>query len=197
MSALNKSLAVKDKQVNTNVFIALLDIFGFEAFELNSFEQFLINYCNEKLLQHFNKFVFVMEQDEYAKEGIQCDKVTYKDNQATIDLLEKVPTGLIAMMDEEIQLPKGSDEKLLDKIIDKHTKKDLLTRAMARKEKNSHAKFVVHHFAGQVAYDIRGFLDKNKDALSPSFVEIGGSSSHPFICELFQVFTFEDYMNFI
>ena len=183
---LNKSLSCKDVP-KSNAYIALLDIFGFEAFEENSFEQLLINYCNEKLLSHFNSFVFDMEQEEYKLEGISVEFCSYKDNSATIALLEKVPGGLIALMDEEIQLPKGSDQKLLEKIFNKHTKKDLLSRAMARKEKCSQAKFVITHFAGEVAYDVRGFLEKNKDALPSCFTEIGAASTNAFVSKLFTV----------
>lgn len=197
MGALNTSLARKDTVPlpglglsggsTKSPFIAVLDIFGFEAFEENSFEQLLINYCNEKLLAHFNTYVFVMEQEEYKREGIQFDACDFKDNAATIALLERTPSGLLALMDEELQIPKGSDEKLLDKIFNKHMKKNFLMRAMARKQKHSHAKFVVTHFAGEVAYDIRGFMEKNKDALPPSFVDIGAASTVPFIADLFQV----------
>jgi myosin V len=186
VDALNHSLACKDA-VKSNVFIAVLDIFGFEAFQENSFEQLLINYCNEKLLAHFNRYIFVMEQEEYQREDISFDFCDFKDNSATIGMLEKSPTGLLALMDEEIQIPKGSDEKLLEKIFSNHIKKDLLTRAMARKEKHSQVKFVVTHFAGEVAYDIRGFLEKNKDTLPASFMEIGATSTNPFIAELFKV----------
>ena len=186
VDALNKCLKCKES-TNPNVFIAVLDIFGFEAFKENSFEQLLINYCNEKLLTHFNSFVFVMEQEEYSREGIHFDICEYKDNSATIALFEKVPKGLISLMDEEIVIPKGSDEKLLEKIFSNHMKKDLLSRAMARKEKSSQTKFVLNHFAGEVAYDITGFLEKNKDAVPPSFIEIGAASSEPFISALFNV----------
>jgi len=185
VAALNKCLKCKET-LNTKAFIAVLDIFGFEAFKENSFEQLLINYCNEKLLTHFNSYIFVMEQEEYSREGISFDFCEFKDNTPTIKMLENSPTGLIAMMDEEIVLPKGSDEKLLDKIFTKHMKKDLLSRAMSRKEKDSECKFVVNHFAGEVAYDIRGFLEKNRDAVPPSFIDIGASSTIPFIADLFQ-----------
>lgn len=188
VEALNNSLGRRDGSAQTSgAFIAVLDIFGFEAFEENSFEQLLINYCNEKLLAHFNSYIFVMEQEEYKREGISVQVCDFRDNSETIAMLEKVPSGLLSLLDEEIQIPKGSDEKLLDKIISKHSKKDLLSRAMARKEKHSHAKFVVTHFAGEVAYDIRGFLEKNKDALPATFIDIGASSSVPFIAELFKV----------
>ena len=188
VGALNRSLCCKEAAKH-NSFIAVLDIFGFEAFQENSFEQLLINYCNEKLLAHFNSFIFVMEQDEYRREGITFSVCDFKDNAATIHMLEVAPSGLLALMDEEIQIPKGSDEKLLEKIFSKHMKKDLLSRAMVRKETHSQAKFVVSHFAGDVAYDIRGFLEKNKDSLPPSFMEIGALSTIPFIAGLFTVGT--------
>lgn len=186
VEALNRCMHCKET-AKSRVFIAVLDIFGFEAFKENSFEQLLINYCNEKLLAHFNSFIFVMEQEEYAREGITFDFCHFKDNAPTIALLEKSPFGLIALLDEEIVIPKGSDEKLLEKIFSKHMKKDLLSQAMSRKETNAQSKFVLNHFAGEVAYDIRGFLEKNRDAVPPSFLDIGASSSIPFIADLFKV----------
>ena len=90
----------------------MLDIFGFESFATNSFEQLCINYCNEKLQFHFNEYIFKLEQDEYKSEGIPVDLIEFKDNQPTLDMLEAKATGIFAMIDEEINVPKGTDETM-------------------------------------------------------------------------------------
>ena len=100
--------------------IGVLDIFGFESFATNSFEQLCINYCNEKLQQHFNQYIFKLEQEEYTREGVPVDLIEFKDNQPTLDMLE-LPKGegILSQIDEEIIVPKGSDESLLKKILAK------------------------------------------------------------------------------
>ena len=100
--------------------IGVLDIFGFEIFELNSFEQLCINYCNEKLQQHFNTFVFKAEEKCYQSEGIDYAEVKFVDNQDVLDLIEKRPRGLLVMLDDEIKVPKGSDSGYLRKVNKAH-----------------------------------------------------------------------------
>ena len=90
-------------------YIGLLDIFGFEIFEENSFEQLCINFCNEKLQQHFNKNTFVLEEDTYKAEGIDFDHIEYIDNQDVLDLIEKKPKGILVVLDDEVSVPRGSD----------------------------------------------------------------------------------------
>lgn len=146
--------------------IGVLDIFGFEAFEINSFEQLCINYCNEKLQGFFTEHIFKLEQAEYVAEGLSLTTITFKDNAEIIDMLEKKRTGLFAMMDEEMTVPRGSDESLLSKIV-----KAYGTHPNYRKNlKDAATKFGVLHFAGEVQYTINGFLDKNRDQL-PKDVE--------------------------
>eukprot|EP01031_Cornospumella_fuschlensis_P031847 gene31847-38508_t len=102
-------------------FIGVLDIFGFESFAVNSFEQLCINFCNEKLQFHFNEHIFKMEQALYAEEGIHIPGTAFVDNQPTLDLLEAKVTGIFSMCDEEINVPKGSDEGFLQKVLTKHS----------------------------------------------------------------------------
>jgi myosin heavy subunit len=104
-------------------FIGVLDIFGFESFETNSFEQLCINFCNEKLQFHFNEHIFKMEQALYTAEGITIPGSSFVDNQPTLDLLELKATGVFSMLDEEINVPKGSDEGFLGKLHQRYEKK--------------------------------------------------------------------------
>jgi myosin heavy subunit len=180
----------------TGQFIALLDIFGFEKFETNSFEQLLINYCNEKLQYHFNSHIFVMEQEAYKLEGIDIGCINFKDNSPTLSAIEAKPKGILAMMDEEINIPKGSDLSLLNKLFTAHSSTPCISRAKpASKRSNSNSSsqdtdshlisFVIKHYAGQVPYEVTGFLEKNKDSLSQDLMYIGKNSTVPFVAELF------------
>jgi myosin heavy subunit len=111
VTVVNATLANGCDESMVNTLIGVLDIFGFESFETNSFEQLCINFCNEKLQFHFNDFIFSLEQQQYKDEGINVDNIQFEDNQATLDLIEKKknPAGIIPRIDEEIRTPKGSD----------------------------------------------------------------------------------------
>ena len=145
--------------------IGVLDIFGFESFPTNSFEQLCINYCNEKLQFHFNEYIFKIEQAEYASEGVPVDMIEFKDNQPTLDMLEAKSGGIFAMVDEEIAVPKGSDEGLVKKIIAKHEKHPNFAKPKPT-DLNAKMVFVVIHYAGAVPYNCTNFLDKDRDALN-------------------------------
>jgi len=137
-----------ESQVST--MIGVLDIFGFESFETNSFEQLCINFCNEKLQYHFNDFIFSLEQQQYRDEGINVDNITFEDNQPTLDLIEKKkgPPGIIPRIDEEIRTPKGSDLSFYAKLIKQfgERKKEHPSFALPkRKVKDSDRKFIVKH----------------------------------------------------
>lgn len=164
--------------------IGVLDIFGFESFEVNSFEQLCINYCNEKLQQHFNSYIFKLEQEEYKREGVPVDLIEFRDNQATLDLLEMPKgEGIFSMIDEEIAVPRGSDETFLQKVITKHRKHEAFGVPRPRAT-NAAISFIVHHYAGEVAYTVTNFLEKNKDALSDDVTEVVLASKNPLVAKL-------------
>jgi myosin heavy subunit len=143
--------------------IGVLDIFGFEFFDHNSFEQLCINYCNEKLQHHFNEHIFTLERQYYESEGVSLPGLdNFVNNDTTLELLE-AKDGIFSMIDEEILVPKGSDAGFLSKMFNKHLKHDHL-RKPARKDKavNPDTSFVIKHYAAEVCYDCLNFLDKNQ-----------------------------------
>jgi myosin heavy subunit len=185
--AINKCLgkAIGDGSNNKiATMIGILDIFGFESFETNSFEQLCINFCNEKLQFHFNEHIFKLEQDEYKKEGIPVDSIEFEDNQPTLDLIEKKRTGIFSMCDEEINVPKGSDDGFLRKVLKEHAKHPSFKKPKP-KAKDSRLCFNVIHYAGEVSYNSTNFLTKNKDQLHPDLESVLKASSDPFIAALF------------
>ncbi|KAH9636910.1 hypothetical protein HF086_011746 [Spodoptera exigua] len=146
-------------------FIGVLDIYGFETFEINSFEQFCINYANEKLQQQFNSHVFKLEQDEYIKEEISWEMIEFYDNQPCIDLIED-KLGVLALLDEQCRVPQGSDAGFVAK----------LHQACAgyhhfMKPRFGNAAFIIKHFADNVEYQSGGFLEKNRDTVSEEQLE--------------------------
>ena len=136
-------------------FIGVLDIFGFESFAVNSFEQLCINYCNEKLQFHFNEHIFKMEQTVYAAEGIVIDGTTFVDNQPTLDLLELKVTGIFSMCDEEINVPKGSDEGFLGKVLKNHAQHQNMQKPKPKDCVEFSKCFGVVHYAGTVFYQVK------------------------------------------
>jgi myosin heavy subunit len=146
------------------LFIGILDIFGFEVFQENSFEQLCINYCNEKLQQHFIHFVFKMETEVYNQEGINFNTVTFVDNQDMLDLIEQKPYGLFRVLEEEIITPKGNDEGFYRKFIKLNDTK-LRLKASKGVYRENVTKFTLRHYAGEVAYTPTGFMKKNRDVL--------------------------------
>jgi myosin heavy subunit len=162
-------------------FIGVLDIFGFEHFEVNSFEQLCINYCNEKLQFHFNEHIFRMEQTLYKEEGIIIPGTAFVDNQPTLDLLELKPTGIFSMIDEEINVPRGSDDTLLQKILTRHAKHPNCVKPKPRECKDALKNFGVAHYAGIVFYNVTNFLEKNKDQLHGDIVNVLAQSSMPMV----------------
>lgn len=161
--------------------IGILDIFGFENFPFNSFEQFCINYANEKLQGHFNQHIFSIEQQEYDKEGINWAKIEFKDNQDVLDLIEKRPVGLLNLLDEECKFPRASDATFLQKIYTVHDKNPLFQKSRIGDSKQ----FGVSHYSGLVSYDVGGFLDKNRDNLQLLLLELCQSSKHQLLAQLF------------
>jgi myosin-6 len=178
-----------DKSEN---YIGVLDIAGFEYFQVNSFEQFCINYCNEKLQQFFNERVLKDEQELYVKESIKFKEVEYIDNQDCIDLIEMKGTGILAILDETSKLPQADkDSVFTEKLHSTHQSHFRLQ--LPRKSKMAYYKklrdsegFIIRHFAGAVCYQTDGFSDKNNDALTFDLFTLMDSSKDPFTRDLFQ-----------
>jgi hypothetical protein len=152
-------------------FIGILDIFGFEIFVKNSLEQLCINLANEALQHHFNYHIFTGEMEMYEREGIMGIKLDYKDNADVLDLLTKHPTGVLCLLDEEIKVPRGSDEGFVSKCIKAHEKNPIF------KNRHKVRSFGIQHYAGTVDYTKEGFLAKNNDTLSGDVAELLEKSS--------------------
>ncbi|KAM6948221.1 LOW QUALITY PROTEIN: unconventional myosin-IXb [Aplochiton taeniatus] len=159
--------------------IGILDIFGFEDFKLNSFEQFCINYANEKLHHYFNQQIFKLEQEEYKTEGIPWHNIVYTDNMECILLISKKPTGLFHLLDEESNLSRATDETLLDKLKHQHQNNPYFIPTTVMEPA-----FVVQHFAGRVKYQIKDFREKNTDHMRPDIVSLLRSSERVFLRRL-------------
>ncbi|EZG57259.1 myosin F [Gregarina niphandrodes] len=158
----------------------VLDIFGFECFDVNSFEQLCINYTNERLQQFFNMFIFKCEEVLYKEEGIQWDPLDFPDNQDCVDLLATNKLSILCMLDEECIIPKGSDQSLCSKL-----KEQYKTHKRFKPIKTRQDWFVVDHFAGPVNYCSKGFLDKNRDQLGVDIQDCIKASENRFISHLF------------
>merc|ERR1711970_137486 len=156
------------KKVN---FIGVLDIAGFEIFEFNTFEQICINFVNEKLQQFFNHHMFVLEQEEYMREGITWVSVDFgMDLAACIDLFEK-PMGILPILEEETIYPKASDQTFEAKLKAQHLgKHNNFVKAQSKTDKDAH--FAVVHYAGTVSYNVTGWLDKNRDPINDTVVDL-------------------------
>uniref|UniRef100_A0A673KUS2 Unconventional myosin-VI n=1 Tax=Sinocyclocheilus rhinocerous TaxID=307959 RepID=A0A673KUS2_9TELE len=172
-------------------FIGVLDIAGFEYFEHNSFEQFCINYCNEKLQQFFNERILKAEQELYQKEGLGVNEVHYVDNQDCIDLVEAKLVGILDILDEENRLPQPSDQHFAEAVHSKH--KDHFRLTVPRKSKltihrnlRDDEGFIIRHFAGAVCYETTQFVEKNNDALHMSLESLVCESKDKFVGDLFE-----------
>uniref|UniRef100_A0AAA9SMD5 Unconventional myosin-Vb n=1 Tax=Bos taurus TaxID=9913 RepID=A0AAA9SMD5_BOVIN len=172
----NKALHTSLKQ---HSFIGVLDIYGFETFEVNSFEQFCINYANEKLQQQFNSHVFKLEQEEYMKEQIPWTLIDFYDNQPCIDLIE-AKLGILDLLDEECKVPKGTDQNWTQKLYDRHSGSQHF-----QKPRMSNKAFIVIHFADKVEYLSDGFLEKNRDTVYEEQINILKASKFPLVADLF------------
>ncbi|XP_047442856.1 unconventional myosin-Vb [Mugil cephalus] len=175
--------ALRTQSRHTKSFIGVLDIYGFETFERNSFEQFCINYANEKLQQQFNRHVFHLEQEEYVREELAWNRIEFSDNQQCINLIEG-QLGMLDLLDEECRMPKGSDESWVRKLYDQHlTSKP---HPHFRKPRISNSAFIILHFADTVQYECDGFLDKNRDTVFEELINILKASQSELVAELFQ-----------
>mmetsp|Transcript_3156 Transcript_3156/g.9612 ORF Transcript_3156/g.9612 Transcript_3156/m.9612 type:complete len:1277 (+) Transcript_3156:392-4222(+) len=169
-----------DEDASTS-FIGILDIFGFEHFAVNSFEQLCINYANERLQQQFNWDIFKAEQAEYASEGIEWKAIEFVDNQRCLDLIEKKEAmGLLHLLDEECSIQRGTDDKFAQKARERH--KD---HADFDAPKRDQLSFSISHYAGKVTYSCVGFRDKNKDTLHQDLAAVMQTSASELVLALF------------
>ncbi|NXI96238.1 MYH1B protein, partial [Psophia crepitans] len=166
-------------------FIGVLDIAGFEIFDFNSFEQLCINFTNEKLQQFFNHHMFVLEQEEYKKEGIEWEFIDFgMDLAACIELIEK-PMGIFSILEEECMFPKATDTSFKNKLYDQHLGKSNNFQKPKPGKGKAEAHFSLVHYAGTVDYNISGWLDKNKDPLNETVVGLYQKSSLKTLALLF------------
>ncbi|KAI3623213.1 hypothetical protein CBS14141_003996 [Malassezia furfur] len=181
---------VLDRPTSKSRFIGVLDIAGFEIFETNSFEQLCINYTNEKLQQFFNHHMFMLEQEEYAREHIHWDYVNFGlDLQPTIDLIESTsPIGILSCLDEECIMPKASDHTFTEKLTTTWAPSKTETPTSKFVPSRQVKRFVVRHYAANVEYNTEQWLDKNRDPLNENVARVLASSSEPFLASLFAEF---------
>ncbi|XP_037817623.1 myosin heavy chain, muscle isoform X31 [Lucilia sericata] len=179
----NETLDTKQKRQH---FIGVLDIAGFEIFDYNGFEQLCINFTNEKLQQFFNHHMFVLEQEEYKKEGINWDFIDFgMDLLACIDLIEK-PMGILSILEEESMFPKATDQTFAEKLTNTHLGKSApFQKPKPPKPGQQAAHFAIGHYAGVVAYNITGWLEKNKDPLNDTVVDQFKKSQNKLLVEIF------------
>jgi len=222
VGCINECLQASDALANTTEaekkkieahFIGVLDIFGFEVFENNSFEQLCINYANESLQQQFINQMLHAMMAQYESEGVKVDAIPFEDNSPCVDLLES-KLGIFSMLDDECNFPKGSDDTFLGKLMDAHKThshlkpggsscdphlKDIQTPASKTTIGTVRGRmltigeaFVVSHFAGEVEYNVRSFLEKNRDTINESLKTILTSSEHPLMKKLLEARTDDD-----
>nr|XP_021400072.1 unconventional myosin-VIIb [Lonchura striata domestica] len=165
--------------------IGLLDIFGFENFSNNSFEQLCINIANEHLQQFFVHHVFKLEQEEYLAEHIAWNNIDFTDNHQALEVIALKPMNIISLIDEESRFPKGTDATMLVKINSLHGKSKVYIPPKSVHD----TKFGINHFAGVVFYESKDFLEKNRDTLSANVMQVVHSSKNKFLREIFQVET--------
>ncbi|XP_010613296.1 myosin-3 [Fukomys damarensis] len=205
VNALSKSVYEKlflwmvtriNQQLDTKLprqhFIGVLDIAGFEIFEYNSLEQLCINFTNEKLQQFFNHHMFVLEQEEYKKEGIEWTFIDFgMDLAACIELIEK-PMGIFSILEEECMFPKATDTSFKNKLYDQHLGKSSNFQKPKVIKGRAEAHFSLIHYAGTVDYSVSGWLEKNKDPLNETVVGLYQKSSNRLLAHLYATFATAD-----
>ena len=178
----NSSITVGTSRANKAAsFIGVLDIFGFESFKVNSFEQLCINFCNESLQRQFNLFVLKNEQDEYEREGIKWSFISFPDNQEVLDLIDKKGVGILKILDDQCRAPGCSDKSFSQDVYQKCRGHK---RFQADFRQVGAMKFGIVHYAGPVEYDIEGFVDKNKDELPKEATELLEKCSNEYVKKL-------------
>ncbi|KAF9329450.1 Myosin type-2 heavy chain 1, partial [Podila minutissima] len=181
---INASLSSEAVASQINSFIGVLDIYGFEHFKKNSFEQFCINYANEKLQQEFNQHVFKLEQEEYIREKIDWKFIEFSDNQPCIEMIEG-KLGVLSLLDEESRLPSGADHSWCNKLFtqlgtEKH-------KQWFTKPRFSNSAFTISHYAHDVTYECEGFLEKNRDTLPDELLNLIKNSENEFLEEILMI----------
>ncbi|XP_034126016.1 unconventional myosin-VIIa isoform X1 [Drosophila guanche] len=167
-----------DRPMNS---IGVLDIFGFENFDNNSFEQLCINYANENLQQFFVGHIFKMEQDEYQNEHINWQHIEFQDNQQILDLIGMKPMNLMSLIDEESKFPKGTDNTLLEKLHVQHGNRSIYVKGKTTQT----SLFGIRHYAGVVMYNPLGFLEKNRDSFSGDLRSLVQRSANKYLVDIF------------
>jgi len=180
VARINQSLV---GQTKTWAFIGLLDIFGFEIFEHNSFEQLCINFTNEKLQQLFNRDTFQLEEKLYQAEGVKFEHIKYVDNQPILDMIEQRPLGLLLTLDDMNRMPKSTDEGFVAKADSNHSASRFYVSSTITRRGNKC--FTVKHYAGDVVYHADGFLTKNKDLLFKDLYDVLTTSKAPNTAKMF------------
>ncbi|KAG7661525.1 MYO1 [[Candida] subhashii] len=183
ITRINDNLRIENQDSNINDnFIGVLDIAGFEIFEINSFEQLCINYTNEKLQQFFNHHSFILEQSEYMREDIHWEFIDFgQDLQPTIDLIEtRLPMGIFKLLDEECIMPNSSDQAFMEKLTSNFKNKH--DKFSENKFKNG---FIINHYAGKVEYNVDNWLQKNTDPVNQNILKLLPSSQNQLIVEMF------------
>uniref|UniRef100_A0A673M0J2 Myosin IIIB n=1 Tax=Sinocyclocheilus rhinocerous TaxID=307959 RepID=A0A673M0J2_9TELE len=163
----------------TGMNVGILDIFGFENFKKNSFEQLCINIANEQIQFYFNQHIFALEQIEYQSEGVDASLVEYEDNRPILDMFLQKPMGLLSLLDEESRFPQATDQTLVDKFQDNLRNKYFWT------PKRVELCFGIQHYAGKVLYNVSGFLEKNRDTLPADIVVVLRTSENKLLQQLF------------
>ncbi|ORX62287.1 hypothetical protein DM01DRAFT_1331734 [Hesseltinella vesiculosa] len=182
VSIINDTLSCSSPE-DVSTFIGVLDIYGFEHFKKNSFEQFCINYANEKLQQQFNQHVFKLEQEEYVREEIDWKFISFSDNQKCIEMIE-AKMGILSLLDEESRLPSGTDQGFCTKLYQtfgtaNHTD-------YFKKPRFSNSAFTVVHYAHDVEYDSEGFMDKNKETVPDEHLALLHGAQFQFLVDMIQ-----------
>ncbi|KAL4138474.1 hypothetical protein PRIC2_001980 [Phytophthora ramorum] len=165
--------------------IAVLDIFGFEEFVINQFEQFCINYANEKLQYQFIQDILLTEQQAHIEEGIKWNAVDYEDNSSCLEMVEQRPSGIFSLLDEECVVPKGSDVGFARKLYQRLQEHSNFS---ASRTEQADFAFQIHHYAGNVRYQAEGFCEKNKDQPNAELFSVLGNTSDAHLRELFNFF---------
>ena len=182
VSSINTAISPTDEARQENS-IGILDVFGFEVFEKNGLEQLCINYCNERLQELFDEFIFTKEQDTYADHGIDWTYVEFAGNTGCLDLIENRPIGLISLLDETCMYPQGNDGQLYNKFVSRLSREYPAFKEPSRQQKSDMA-FTIKHFASEVDYFCAGFVQKNRKELREESIRLITSSKHRLVCTL-------------